>query len=78
MATREHRETQNVEQTKKTIPFVTCEFSLCQHVCELVFLVSTYLIWISVHVIQSRQLINLLLSFVSWCFGFGDVLHRFP
>ena len=27
----------NVEQTQKMIPFITCEFSLGQHVCELVF-----------------------------------------
>ena len=27
----------NVEQTQKMIPFVTCEISLCQYVCELVF-----------------------------------------
>ena len=27
----------DVEQTKKIIPFVTCEVSFCQHVCELVF-----------------------------------------
>ena len=35
----------NVEQTQKMIPFVTCEISLCQHVCELV-VVSMNLIWI--------------------------------
>ena len=26
----------DVEQTQKMIPFITCEISLCQHVCELV------------------------------------------
>ena len=27
----------DVEQTQKMIPFITCEISLCQYVCELVF-----------------------------------------
>ena len=27
----------DVEQTQKMIPFIMCEISLCQHVCELVF-----------------------------------------
>ena len=27
----------NVKQTQKMIPFITCEVSLGQHVCELVF-----------------------------------------
>ena len=35
----------NVEQTQKMIPFITCDISLCQYVCELV-LVSMYLMWI--------------------------------
>ena len=26
-----------VEQTQKMVPLITCEISLCQHVCELVF-----------------------------------------
>ena len=26
----------DVEQTQKMIPFITCEISLCQYVCELV------------------------------------------
>ena len=34
---------------------------------------------VSGYVIHFRQLINLLLSFVSWCLGFlGSVLHKFP
>ena len=36
----------NVKQTQKMIPFITCDFSLGQYVCELVFGLSTYLIWI--------------------------------
>ena len=27
----------NVEQTKKIVPFVTCEIAFCQNVCELMF-----------------------------------------
>ena len=32
----------NVEQTQKMIPFITCEISICQYVCELVFGVSVF------------------------------------
>ena len=32
----------NVEQTQKMIPFIACEISLCQYVCELVFGVSVF------------------------------------
>ena len=32
----------NVKQTQKMIPFVTCEISLGQHVCELVFGVNVF------------------------------------
>ena len=37
MTAREHRETHNVKQTKKMIPFVTRKTSLGEHVGELVF-----------------------------------------
>ena len=33
----ERAEMADVEQTKKIIPFVTCEASFSQHVCDLVF-----------------------------------------
>ena len=36
----------NVGQTQKMIPFITCEVSLDQHVCELVLGVTMHLIWI--------------------------------
>ena len=36
----------NVEQAQQMMPLITCEISLSQYVCELVFLVSLYLIWI--------------------------------
>ena len=32
----------NVEQTQKVIPFITCEISLCQYVCELVLGVNVF------------------------------------
>ena len=32
----------DVEQMKKTVPFVTCGISLCQYVCELVFGVNVF------------------------------------
>ena len=32
----------DVEQTQKMIPLVTCEISLCQYVCELVFGVNVF------------------------------------
>ena len=32
----------NVQQTQKMIPFITCEVSLGQYVCELVFGVNVF------------------------------------
>ena len=32
----------NVKQAQQMIPFVTCEISLCQYVCELVFVVNVF------------------------------------
>ena len=32
----------DVQQTQKMIPFITCEVSLCQYVCELVFGVNVF------------------------------------
>ena len=32
----------DVEQTQKMIPFITCEVSLCQYVCELVLGVNVF------------------------------------
>ena len=32
----------DVEQTQKMIPFITCEISLCQYVCELVLGVNVF------------------------------------
>ena len=32
----------DVEPTQKMIPFITCEISLCQYVCELVLGVNVF------------------------------------
>ena len=32
----------DVEQTQKMIPFITCEISLCQYVCELILGVNVF------------------------------------
>ena len=32
----------DVKQTQKMIPFITCEISLCQHVCDLVLGVNVF------------------------------------
>ena len=32
----------DVEQTQKMIPFITCEISHCQYVCELVYDVNKF------------------------------------
>ena len=37
LGTAERTEMADVEQTKKIVPLVTCEVSLCQYVCDLVF-----------------------------------------
>ena len=37
LGTAERAEMADVEQMKKSVPFVTCEVSFCQHVCHLVF-----------------------------------------
>ena len=31
-----------IEQTTKMVPFITCEISLCQYVCDLVFGVNIF------------------------------------
>ena len=45
----------NVEQTLKMIPFITCEVSLCQHVCELVSGVSVFDLDLGVQIDSSKQ-----------------------
>ena len=45
----------NVEQTQKMIPFITCEVSLCQYVCELVFGVNVFDLDLGVQIDSSKQ-----------------------
>ena len=42
MAARRHREIHDFQQTKKTIPLITCEASFGYHVCELFFGVNIF------------------------------------
>ena len=45
----------DVKQTQKMIPFITCEISLGQCVCELVFGVNVFDFWILVVQIDSIE-----------------------
>ena len=65
----------DVEQTQKMIPFITCEISLCQYVCELV-LVSLYLIWIwGFKLILSHNQSRATLWVLETCLLIGGLLH---
>ena len=45
----------DVEQTQKMIPFITCEISLCQYVCELVLGVNVFDLDFGVHIDSIEQ-----------------------
>ena len=45
----------DVEQTQKMIPFVTCEISLCQYVCELVLGVNVFDLDLGVQIDSLKQ-----------------------
>ena len=45
----------DVEQTQKMIPFITCEISLCQHVCELVLGVNVFDLDLGVQIDSMKQ-----------------------
>ena len=45
----------NVEQTQKMIPFITCEISLCQYVCELVLGVNVFDLDLGVQIDSIKQ-----------------------
>ena len=45
----------NVKQTRKMIPFITCEISLGQYVCELVFGVDIFDLDLGVQVDSIKQ-----------------------
>ena len=40
----------DVKQTQKMVPFITCEVSLGQYVCELVFAVNVFDLDLGVHI----------------------------
>ena len=45
----------DVEQTQKMIPFITCEISLCQYVCELVLGVNEFNLDLGVQIDSIKQ-----------------------
>ena len=45
----------DVEQAQKMIPFITCEISLCQFVCELVFGVNVFHLDLGVQIDSINQ-----------------------
>ena len=45
----------HVEQTQKMIPLITCENSLCQYVCELVFGVNVFDLDLGVQIDSIKQ-----------------------
>ena len=59
----------DVEQTQKMIPFITCEISLCQYVCELVFGVNVFNLDLGVQIDSIKQPIK------SNSVGSGDMSH---
>ena len=48
----------DVEQTQKMIPFITCEISLCQYVCELVLGVNVLYLDLGVQIDSIKQTIK--------------------
>ena len=60
----------DVKQAQQMIPFIACEIPFGQNVCELVWLVSMYLIWIfgSKLILSNNQV-------KSNSVGSGDVSH---
>ena len=59
----------DVEQTQKMIPFITCENSLCQFVCELVLGVSVFDLDLGVQIDSIKQPIK------SNSVGSGNMSH---
>ena len=45
----------NVKQTQKMIPFITCEISLGQYVCELIFGVNVFDLDLGVQIDSTKQ-----------------------
>ena len=83
----------NAEQTRKMVPFITCEISLCQYVCELVLGVNVFALNLGVQIDSIKQPIKnnsvgsgnmthcrtaLLYDHLDHCFVvFKDVQHSF-
>ena len=59
----------NVEQTQKMIPFITCEISLCQYVCELVLGVNVFDLDLGIQIDSVKQPIK------SNSVGSGNMSH---
>ena len=59
----------DVDQTQKMIPFITCEISLCQYVCELVLGVNVFDLDLGVQIDSVKQLIK------SNSVGSGNMSH---
>ena len=57
------------KQIKKTIPFITCEISLGQYVCKLVFGVNVFTLDFRVQIVSIKQRIK------SNSMGSGYVAH---
>ena len=45
----------DVEQTQKMIPFIRCEISVCQYVCELIFGVNVFDLALGVQIDSIEQ-----------------------
>ena len=60
----------NVEQAQKMIPFIKCEISLCQYVCELVLGVDVFDLDFGVQINSIKQPIK------SNSVGPGNMSHR--
>ena len=59
----------DVEKTQKMIPFITCEISLCQYVCELVLGVNVFDLDLEVQIDSIKQPIK------SNSVGSGNMAH---
>ena len=59
----------DVERTQKMIPFITCEISLGQYVCESVLGVNVFDLDLGVQIESVKQPIK------SNCVGYGNMSH---
>ena len=59
----------DVEQTQKMVPLITCEFSLCQYVCELIFGANVFDLDLGVQIDSVKQPIK------SNSVGSGNMSH---